>query len=151
MKLIRALMLQLCVWCILLAGFGSDAVFCDEFTARSAVSENVRDNASAGPAGGDEKPKAKRTPCKCFKCGGKGTVTIAVREDCDRCDGTGIAVTEVMLKDTEYVSDGWWGTRSKKTTRKAQNRQPCPRCDHRGKISVKKEVECSMCKGKGEL
>lgn len=134
-----------------LVGLGADSVFEDEFTIKPAAqaSAPVNDTHALTTAGKPSKPE--KHPRKCFKCSGKGTVTVTVREDCDRCDGTGIVVTEVELKDTEHTFDGWWGPRTKKTTRKAQNKQPCPRCGRRGKISVKKEVECPMCKGRGEL
>lgn len=131
--------------------FGADTVFEDEFTVKLAAqaSAPVNDTHALATVGMPSKPE--KHPRKCFKCTGKGTVTVTVREDCDRCDGTGIVVTEVELKDTEHTFDGWWGPRTKKTTRKAQNKQPCPRCGRRGKVSVKKEVECPMCKGRGDL
>lgn len=132
-------------------GFGAGAGFEDEFTIKSVTQARAHegeDQALTMIVGATS--KSERKPRKCFKCGGKGTVTVTVREDCDRCDGTGIVITEVELKDTEHIFDGWWGPRTKKTTRKAQNKQPCPRCGRRGKISVRKDVKCPICKGKGE-
>lgn len=132
-------------------GFGAGAVFEDEFTIKSAAQASIPEGeVQALTTAVGTTSKTGRMPRKCFKCGGRGTITVTAREDCDRCDGTGIVITEVELKDTEHTFDGWWGPRTKKTTRKAQNKQPCPRCGRRGKISVKKDVECPMCKGKGE-
>ena len=149
--MLRSIWFSILVCSLSPLGFGAGAGFEDEFTIKSATQASAQDGevqaltTAAAPAS-----VTGRRPRKCFKCGGKGTVTVTVREDCDRCDGTGIVITEVELKDTEHTFDGWWGPRTKKTTRKAQNKQPCPRCGRRGKISVKKEVECPMCKGKGE-
>ena len=149
--MLRSIWFSILVCSLSPPGFGAGAGFEDEFTIKSAT----RASAPGGEAQAltttvGTTSKSERKPRKCFKCGGKGTVTVTVREDCDRCDGTGIVITEVELKDTEHTFDGWWGPRTKKTTRKAQNKQPCPRCGRRGKISVKKEVKCPMCKGKGE-
>jgi len=122
--------------------------FADEFTVKpDLIQKNVRQSVSDKKGGDAAQKKCHR----CFKCGGSGHVTVSAREICDRCDGSGTVTFEVELKDTEHTFDGWWGPRTKKTTRKAYSKQPCPRCDRRGKISVKTEVECSLCKGKGEL
>lgn len=144
---LRSIRVSILICFLASLGFGAGAGFEDEFTVKTATQASI-------PAGDvqalttTDTPTSvtRRRPRKCFKCGGKGTVTVTAREDCDRCDGTGIAITEVELKDTEHTFDGWWGPRTKKTTRKAQNKQPCPRCGRRGKVSVKKEVECPMCK-----
>jgi len=121
--------------------------FADEFTVKTdQIKKTVGQNSS------DKKDDAEVKKChKCFKCGGSGHVTVSARETCDRCGGSGTVMLEVELKDTEHTFDGWWGPHTRKTTRKAYSKQPCPRCDRRGKISVKKTVECSLCKGKGEL
>ena len=150
MKL-RSIQLFIFVCFLLLVGFGADAVFEDEFTIKPAAQASAPVNDTHALATVVMPSKPEKHPRKCFKCSGTGTVAVTAREDCDRCDGTGIVVTEVELKDTEHTFDGWWGPRIKKTTRKAQNKQPCPRCGRRGKISVKKEVKCPMCKGRGEL
>ena len=148
--MLRSIRFSVFACSLALLGFGADAVFEDEFTIKPAARADVLMNDAQAFTTVGVPSRQERNHRKCFKCSGKGTVTVTVREDCDRCDGTGIVVTEVELKDTEHTFDGWWGPRTKKTTRKAQNKQPCPRCGRRGKISVKKEVECSMCKGKGE-
>ena len=149
--MLRSIWFSILVCSLSPLGFGAGAGFEDEFTIKSVTQASApggEAQASATTVGTTS--KSERKPRKCFKCGGKGTVTVTVREDCDRCDGTGIVITEVELKDTEHTFDGWWGPRTKRTTRKAQNKQPCPRCGRCGKISVKKDVECPMCKGKGE-
>ena len=122
----------------------------DEFLIKP---EDVAETAEPVKEAEKAKPVEKKTgpkPRKCFKCSGKGVVTVTVNETCERCEGTGISITEVELSDTKHSTDGYWNYRHK-TTRKAQNKQPCPRCKRRGKIPVKKEVECSVCKGAGLL
>lgn len=122
----------------------------DEFLIKpedvAETAEPVKEVAAPKPV----EKKAGPKPRKCFKCSGKGVVTVTVNETCERCEGTGISITEVELSDTKHSTDGYWNYRHK-TTRKAQNKQPCPRCKRRGKIPVKKEVECSVCKGVGLL
>ena len=119
----------------------------DEFLIKPEdVAETVEPAKEAEAAKPVEK-KAGPKPRKCFKCSGKGVVTVTVNETCERCGGTGVSITEVELSDSVHHDWGWRG----KTTRKAQNKQPCPRCKRRGKIPVKKEVECSVCKGAGLL
>ena len=149
--MLRSIRFHILICFLVLQGFGADAGFEDEFTIKSATQVSALEGEvqALTPAVGTTS-KSERKPRKCFKCGGRGTVAVTAREDCDRCDGTGIVITEVELKDTEHTFDGWWGPRTKKTTRKAQNKQPCPRCGRCGKVSVKKEVECPVCKGKGE-
>ena len=149
--MLRSIRFSILICFLASLGFGAGAGFEDEFTIKSVTQASApggEAQATATTVGTTS--KLERKPRKCFKCGGKGTVAVTAREDCDRCDGTGIVITEVELKDTEHTFDGWWGPRTKKATRKAQNKQPCPRCGRRGKVSVKKEVECPMCKGKGE-
>lgn len=141
----------ICACAVLLMGFGDGRVCHDEFTVKPELQKGDQDRMSDVQSVGVAKPTVGRNRRTCFKCGGSGTVAVSEREDCDRCDGTGIVITEVELKDTEHTFDGWRGPRTKKVTRKAQNKQPCPRCGRRGKISVKKEIECPLCKGKGQL
>lgn len=120
----------------------------DEFLIKP---ENAAKTIEPVKAAEPEEPALKKVepkPRKCFKCSGKGVVTVTVYETCERCEGTGVSITEVELSDTQH--DGYWSYRSK-TTRKAQNKQPCPRCKRRGKLPVKKEIECSVCKGAGLL
>lgn len=84
---------------------------------------------------------------KCYKCLGRGTVVVSTYERCEKCEGAGTVVLGVELDDTVHDSWGWKST----VKRKSINRQPCPRCNRRGKLSVKKNVECSVCKGSGLL
>lgn len=113
----------------------------DEFTVPVKQEEKVE---KTKPEIGDgTKPKKKVR--KCFKCRGKGTIVVNTKDKCDRCDGKGVLESEVILKNKRWADD-WGGD-----TKKSVNRQPCPRCNRSGKMNVKKEVECSKCKGKGEL
>lgn len=113
----------------------------DEFTVKktTAVEE------SKAPGKNAEKPQKVKKPRKCWKCHGKGAVLQTVRETCDRCEGTGVLVTEVTLQNKLYGHD--WGGKEKKSTSK----KSCPRCNRTGSVAVKKEVECTYCKGTGEL
>ncbi len=109
--------------------------------------------------GKSERPKSKvetevkteKKVRKCFNCRGKGTVVINTKDQCDRCNGKGVLESEVILKNKRWAND-WYGSEyGRIRTKKSVNRQTCPRCNRSGKINVKKEIECSKCKGKGEL
>ena len=95
----------------------------------------------------------KKNPVKkkrrCIRCGGKGKTISVTRQTCDRCGGSGILTTEVELKDT--VNGHYWWESNHKTTRKTLNRQSCPHCNRSGRVTVKKETDCSLCKGTGEM
>ena len=136
---------------VLLLGFGGTAVaqepglYEDEFTERpvqTSIVEVVRNK---------DAPRKKTTKKKrrCIVCGGKGKTISVTRQSCDRCGGSGILTTEVELKDS--VNGRPWWTGSYKTTRKSTNKQSCPNCNRSGRATVKKETECSRCKGTGEM
>ena len=95
------------------------------------------------------KTQTARKKRRCVRCGGKGKTISVTRQLCDRCGGSGVLTTEIELKDT--VNGDYWRQSSYKTTRKAFNRQSCPHCNRSGRVTVKKELECSLCKGTGEL
>ena len=82
----------------------------------------------------ETKAKPKKAPHKCWKCHGKGKVLQSVRETCDRCEGAGVLVTEVKLRNKQWGSD--YGFEKKSTSKKS-----CPRCNRTGSVSAKKEVE----------
>ena len=92
--------------------------------------------------------KAQKSPQKCYRCHGKGTVETSVREVCDECGGTGVIVTKVRLKDTKHSTDGYWNYRHV-GTKESVNKQTCRKCGRSGKVSVKKDVECPVCHGSG--
>lgn len=100
--------------------------------------------------GENEKPKVVEKPQlrKCHRCFGKGMVVETVNEKCDDCDGRGYIVKEVVLKDTKHHTDGYWNYK-RIGTRVSKSRQNCSRCNHRGKIAVKREKKCPTCKGCG--
>jgi len=129
-----------------LVACGVDVGGDDEF-----VIKNVPRQAEVKDDAGDREDKPK--PRKCFRCHGSGLVTVATRETCDRCEGTGVVVSEVELKDTIHHSGSYWwgGGYNERSTRKALNKQPCPRCKRQGKVAVKKDVECTSCRGAGWL
>ena len=101
----------------------------------------VRENGKPKVA---EKPKLR----KCHKCFGKGSIVETVNEKCDDCEGRGYIVKEVVLKDTKHYTDGHWNYK-RVGNRMSKNRQNCSRCNHRGKITVKREKKCPTCKGCG--
>lgn len=117
----------------------------DEFTERPSQASTTIAEA--------EKPNAEKKPAKkkrrCIRCGGKGKTITATRQTCERCGGSGIFTSEVELKDS--VNGRPWWQASYKTTRKSLNSQPCPHCNRSGRVMVKKEAECSLCKGTGEM
>ena len=92
----------------------------------------------------DAKSKPRKSPRKCWHCHGKGKILQTIRETCDRCDGAGVLVTEVQLRNKQWSGD--YGKLKNSTSKRS-----CPRCNRTGTVSVKKEVECSYCKGTGEL
>ena len=98
----------------------------------------------------DKKPEQVKKPKlrKCHRCFGKGTVVETVNEKCDDCEGRGYIVKEVTLKDTKHYTDGYWNYKSV-GSRTSKNKQYCLRCNHRGKIAVKREKECPTCSGCG--
>jgi len=117
----------------------------DEFTERPAqtsIVEEVRNEAAA-------KKKTVKKKRRCIRCGGRGKTISVTRQTCDRCGGSGILMTEIELKDSVNGRPWWHG--NYKTTRKSANKQPCPNCNRSGRAMVKKETECSLCKGTGEM
>lgn len=119
----------------------------DEFTVKKST-KSVDATTTTGAKEAEPAAKPKKPPRKCWKCRGKGTILQTVREQCDRCEGTGVLITEVTLKNKRYGDDhyGYW-TKDKKST----NKRGCPRCNRTGSVPVKKDVECPSCKGKGVL
>ena len=114
----------------------------DEFTLEPATSKA---SSVAIQERQQEKPaKAKQKTRKCYRCMGKGVQMVTVKETCERCEGAGILVSEVTLRNKHWANG--YGTE-----KKSLNKQSCPRCNRSGKVSVKKEVECSLCKGEGTL
>jgi len=148
------------------AVFGVCAEDEDEFVVKPsdlrAIQAKALETKRTGTGKSDEETKANSPrPRKCFRCHGSGHVILATRETCDRCEGTGVLVTDVVLKDTIHRTgvqgfhDGYgnhWSETygySERGQRLSKNRQSCPRCKRQGKIPVKKSVECSSCKGSG--
>ena len=114
----------------------------DEFTVKeTAVVEKSKEAEKK-----TEKSQKIQKSRKCWKCHGKGTVLQTVRETCDRCDGTGVFVTEVTLRNKKWAYENYCRRKKKSTSTKS-----CPRCNRTGSVAVKKEVECTYCKGTGEL
>ena len=140
-----AIGLTLSMWLNGLAESHEPGLYEDEFTERPLQSPKA-------VVDGD-KPKAERKPAKktrrCIRCGGKGKIISASRQTCEQCGGSGILTKEVELKDSVNGRPWWQG--NYKTTRKSRNSQPCPYCNRSGRAMVKKEVECSLCKGTGEM
>ena len=85
---------------------------------------------------------------KCYGCQGKGTVTETMNEKCDDCEGRAYIMKEVLIKDTRHSTDGYWNYRDE-GSRVSRSRQNCKRCNHRGKVTVKREKMCPVCKGAG--
>ena len=118
----------------------------DEFTERpektAATDADKKDDEI-------KKPSVKKKKRRCVRCGGRGKTISAERQTCDRCGGSGILATEIELKDSINARHGWH--ESYKTTRKSTNKQFCPSCNRSGRVMIKKEAECSLCKGSGEM
>ena len=116
----------------------------DEFTLEPTTPKTSSAAIQERPLG--ESTAAKKKTRKCNRCMGKGVQMVTVKETCERCEGAGILVTEVELNNKRW-GNTYYGT----TKKKSLNKQSCPRCNRSGKVSVKKEVECSLCKGEGTL
>ena len=97
-----------------------------------------------------EATESKQNVRKCYKCRGKGTVVINTKDKCDSCDGTGVLVSDVVLKNKRWggeVNSCWHSVE----TKKSKSKRSCPKCNRSGKMNVKREIECSACKGAGFL
>lgn len=117
----------------------------DEFTLEPTTPKASSAATRERPQG--ESTEAKKKTRKCYRCMGKGVQMVTVKETCERCEGAGILVTEVELNNKHWANNYYYGV----TKKKSLNKQSCPRCNRSGKVSVKKEVECSLCKGEGTL
>ena len=93
----------------------------------------------------DESKRQDKSPLFCYKCHGKGTVVISVRETCDECGGTGVIEQDVVLRNKKW-GDSRWGEKRKHS----KTRSTCQKCRRSGKVSVKKDVECPICHGSGQ-
>ena len=136
---------------VMLMSFVATVAFADddEFLVKpEAASEPAKETAKP-PKQSAKTVQPKEKLRKCYKCFGKGKQTVNVREACTRCEGTGNIEVEVELKDT--VNGRWWYESNYRTTRKVQTKKPCPQCNHRGMLPVKKEVDCAKCNGSGYL
>ena len=133
-------------WLLTSAVRADDNFPADEFVIKDVSSIQRPSNVMPAP----EKPKP-RPPRKCWKCHGKGSVVKKVAETCDRCGGRKITEEPRELEKTTWVR-GCWYNNLRPETRKVtvMNRQPCQQCRRTGRIYVKKEVECSACKGTGK-
>lgn len=114
------------------------------------VKENEEGDESSIAKPKNEQNEDKTNVRKCYKCFGKGTITETKREKCVDCDGRGFLMKEVILKDTKYSTDGYWNYK-RIGNRVSKSRENCSRCRHSGKVSVKRENKCSVCKGSGFL
>ena len=118
----------------------------DEFTERPSHATALI--TSKDDTGAEKKPERKKKR-RCVRCAGKGKTISVTRQDCDRCGGSGIMTSEIELKDT--INGRYWWQGNYRTTRKTVNKQPCPHCNRSGRITVKKETECSLCGGTGSM
>ena len=116
----------------------------------AAMALNVTTTAAEVKVQENEKPKVveKQKLRICHKCFGKGTIAETVNEKCDDCEGRGYIVKEVALKDTKHYTDGYRNYKSV-GLRTSKSKQNCLRCNHRGRIAVKREKDCPICKGAG--
>ena len=114
----------------------------------TGVKNVVTDGSSSDKNSQSGMAKGGRKPRKCIFCKGKGVVTINTNVICDNCDGTGVLVKNVTLKNKSWGGErdgNWYSVPRKQST----NKRSCPKCNRSGKMNVKKEVECQKCKGKG--
>lgn len=98
----------------------------------------------------EDATESKQDVRKCYKCRGKGTVVVNTKDKCDNCDGTGVLVSDVVLKNKRWgdeVNSYWHSVE----TKRSKSKRSCPKCNRSGKMNVKKEIECSACKGAGYL
>ena len=131
-------------WAMLLVAHADDDFPADEFTVKETKSA-----ASSPSAVSNAKPQKPKSTRKCWKCHGKGYEVKNVAETCDRCGGCKITEEPKEVEKTTWVKD-WYG-HLRPETRKVTvvNKQPCQQCRRTGRVYVKKEVECSACKGTG--
>lgn len=76
----------------------------DEFTERpthAAALITGKNDTSA------EKKPARKKKRRCVRCAGKGKTISVMRQDCDRCGGSGIMTSTIELKDT-INGRYWW-------------------------------------------
>ena len=114
------------------------------------VKQNETNELVSGESVQTDKVSNDKNVRKCFHCRGKGIVTINTKAKCDNCDGSGVMVSVVSLKNKAWGGerDGSYSSVPRKMSKSVKS---CPKCNRSGKMNVKKDVECQKCKGAGLL
>ena len=129
-------------------------MFLSVCSSNGANVDGVKQNETNEPASGESEQTGKvandKNVRKCFYCKGKGVVTINTKAKCDNCDGSGVMVSVVSLKNKTWGGerDGSYSSVPRKMSKSVKS---CPKCNRSGKMNVKKDVECQKCKGAGLL